>query len=75
MIFLTQTFLPGTGTPEAGGEDFFIAGISCENFKDKNFVGADIVELSPEIDSTGNSSVFGTKVLRETIACLMHGQE
>jgi len=38
--------------------------------KDKNFVGADLVELAPEIDSTGNSSVFAAKVLRETILAM-----
>ena len=39
--------------------------------KNKNFVGADIVELAPEIDPTGNSAVFGTKVLREVSAVLL----
>ena len=36
----------------------------------KNFVGCDVVELSPEIDSTGNSDVFAAKVVRELIICL-----
>ena len=33
--------------------------------RDKNFVGADVVELAPELDSSGNSSVFAAKVVRE----------
>jgi agmatinase len=38
--------------------------------KEKHFVGADVVELSPDIDPTGNSDVFAAKVLREIILLL-----
>ena len=71
LDFFDPAFLPGTGTPEAGGEDFHCFISLVKILKDKNFVGADIVELAPEIDPTGNSSVFGTKVLRETAASLL----
>ena len=70
LDFFDPAFLPGTGTPEAGGEDFhaFIAlvKILCR----KNFVGADVVELAPSIDPTGNSSVFASKVVRELLLTL-----
>ena len=31
----------------------------------KNLVGADVVELAPMLDATGNSSCFASKVVRE----------
>ncbi|MBT4789979.1 MAG: agmatinase, partial [Halobacteriovoraceae bacterium] len=46
----------------------FIKIIKC--LKDKNFVGADIVELAPMIDSTGNSAAFAAKVTREVLLAL-----
>ena len=70
LDYFDPAFLPGTGTPEAGGEDFHSFISLLKILQNKKFVGADIVELAPEIDSTGNSSVFATKVLREVIACL-----
>lgn len=70
LDYFDPSFLPGTGTPEPGGEDFhsFISLIKI--LQSKNFVGCDVVELSPEIDSSDNSSVFATKVLREIILLL-----
>ena len=70
LDFFDPAFLPGTGTPEPGGEDFHCFISLMKVLSEKNFVGADIVELAPEIDSTENSSVFGTKVLREIICTL-----
>lgn len=70
LDFFDPAFFPGTGTPEAGGENFhnFIKIIKL--LAKKNFVGADIVELAPMIDSTGNSSVFAAKVTREILLAL-----
>jgi len=74
LDFFDPAYLPGTGTPEAGGEDFqsFIGIVKV--LKEKNLVGADVVELAPSIDPTGNSEVFGAKVVRELILA-MHGEE
>jgi agmatinase len=57
--------LPGLGTPEAGGifyDDFtgFLPG-----FKQLDIVGMDVLEISPEYDPQGNSSIFAAKVIRE----------
>jgi len=38
----------------------------------KNLVGADVVELAPMLDSTGNSSCFASKVTREIILAMNH---
>ena len=70
LDYFDPSFLPGTGTPEAGGEDFHSFISLMKLLKEKNFVGADVVELSPEIDPTGNSDVFAAKVLREIILLL-----
>lgn len=70
LDFFDPAYLPGTGTPEAGGETFHSFIKLMKILKNKNFVGADIVELSPSIDPTGNSDVFAAKVLRETVLAL-----
>lgn len=70
LDYFDPSFLPGTGTPEPGGETFHSFIKLIKILKNKNFVGADVVELSPEIDSSGNSDVFATKVVRELILCL-----
>ncbi len=72
LDYFDPSFFPGTGTPEPGGEDFHSFISLCKILKNKNFVGCDVVELSPEIDSTGNSDVFAAKVVRELIICLDH---
>jgi agmatinase len=70
LDYFDPCFVPGTGTPEAGGEDFhsFISLVKILN--EKNFVGCDVVELAPNIDQTGNSDVFATKVVRELILAM-----
>jgi len=70
LDYFDPAFLPGTGTPEAGGEDFpsFIEIVRA--LKVKKLVGGDVVELAPALDPTGNSAVFAAKVVRELIlAC------
>ncbi len=70
LDYFDPSFFPGTGTPEPGGEDFHSFVSLCKLLKNKNFVGCDVVELSPPIDQTGNSDVFAAKVVRELILCL-----
>ncbi len=70
LDYFDPAIFPGTGTPEPGGEDFhsFISLIKIINTK--KLIGADVVELSPPIDKTGNSEVFAAKVVRELILVL-----
>lgn len=70
LDYFDPSFFPGTGTPEPGGETFHSFVKLIKVLREKNFVGADITELSPEIDSSGNSSVFATKVVREVMLVL-----
>ena len=70
LDYFDPSFFPGTGTPEPGGEDFHSFISLMKILEHKHFVGADVVELSPSIDATGNSDVFAAKVVREIILLL-----
>ena len=70
LDFFDPAFLPGTGTPEAGGENFQSFMGLLHLLDGKNFVGADIVELAPGIDGTGNSSFMAAKVMREIMLAM-----
>ncbi len=70
LDFFDPSFLPGTGTPEAGGESFHTFIKFMKILKTKNFIGADVVELAPHIDSSGNSAAFASKVVRETLLAM-----
>jgi agmatinase len=64
------SLLPGTGTPEAGGI-FFQEYIELLKELDKiNIVGADLVELSPYIDSSNASTIVASQILRELLMIL-----
>jgi agmatinase len=64
------SLLPGTGTPEAGGI-FFQEYIELLKELDKiNIVGADLVELSPYIDSSNTSTIVASQILRELLMIL-----
>jgi agmatinase len=70
LDFFDPAFLPGTGTPEAGGEDFHGFMKILKILNRKNFVGADVVELAPMLDPTNNSACFASKVTREIMLAL-----
>ena len=62
---LDPSIFPGTGTPEAGGITMKEMFSAINSMKDLNFVGADIVELSPSYDQSGVSTAVACKVVRE----------
>lgn len=67
---LDPAYLPGTGTPEPGGVTFnelLEALLSLNGF---NIVGADIVELAPDYDSSGASTKATSKLIREIVLLL-----
>lgn len=68
---LDPSIFPGTGTPEPGGYQFnqLMEIVYC--LKDKNLVGADLVELSPPYDAHGNSSIVACKILREVLLLML----
>lgn len=67
LDYFDPAYLPGTGTPESGGEDFHSFIRLNKILARKNLVGADVVELAPKIDPTGNSSVLATTIVRELL--------
>ena len=67
---LDTSIMPGTGTPEAGGMTFKELNEWFYYLKDFNIVGADVVELSPDYDSSGTSTAVATKVIRELLMAM-----
>jgi len=64
------SLISGTGTPEAGGIFFQDYIELLQQIKDINIVGADIVELAPQIDPTNVSTIVASKILREMLMIL-----
>ena len=67
LDWFDPSLLPGTGTPEPGGFFWNDFEVILETLKNFRIVASDIVELSPEIDNSGVSSVVAAKVLRSLI--------
>lgn len=59
--------LPGTGTPEPGGVDWWTFQRFIQIMQGSNIVGMDVVELAPQLDASGCSSVLAAKVVREML--------
>ena len=64
---LDPSVMSGTGTPESGGMQFNELMGWFEYLKDFDIVGADVVELAPDYDTSGVSTAVATKVIRELL--------
>lgn len=64
---LDPSIMPGTGTPESGGMDFNTLIGWFEYLKQFDIVGADVVELAPDYDTSGVSTAVAAKVIRELL--------
>ncbi len=62
---LDPSIFPGTGTQEPGGITFKEMIEGLKNLRGLNIVGADIVELAPNLDASGTSTACACKVVRE----------
>ena len=62
--------MPGTGTPEPGGFLWQHFAELVDELKHHNLVGADVVELAPQLDPSGISSVLAAKVTRSLLLLL-----
>ncbi len=71
MDVLDPSLVSGVTTPEPGGLTFREVMEYFAVFQGMNIVGADIVELAPDYDTTFVSSVSASKVVRE-ILMLLH---
>jgi agmatinase len=63
--------LPGVGTPEPGGLTFHAFLYILKELQSLRVVGFDVVELTPDYDPTGISSVTASVILREMILTLL----
>jgi|TARA_Y100001968_G_C19348410_1_gene713313 guanidinopropionase len=67
---LDPVFAPGTGTPEVGGITTVEAQTLLRGLKGLNLIGADVVEVAPPFDQTGNTALVGATMMYE-ILCLL----
>ncbi len=67
---LDTSIMPGTGTPECGGLKFNDLIGWFKYLSHFNIVGADVVELAPDYDASGVSTVVAAKVIRELLMTL-----
>jgi agmatinase len=70
MDVFDPSCVPGVTTPEPGGLTFNDVMEYFSVFSGLNIVGADIVELSPDYDTTFVSSISASKVAREMLMLL-----
>lgn len=67
---LDPAYTPGTGTPEIGGLTTREGLALVRGLRGAALVGADVVEVSPPFDPTGNTALVGATMMYE-ILCLM----
>ncbi len=67
---IDPTFAPGTGTPEVGGINVREAQLIIRHLNSLNFIGADVVEVSPPFDVNNMTSLVGATIAFE-ILCTM----
>ncbi len=67
---IDPAYTPGTGTPEIGGLTTREALAVLRGLRGLNFVGADVVEVSPPFDNSGNTALVGATLMYE-ILCLL----
>jgi len=67
---LDPAFAPGTGTVEIGGLTIWQALEIIRGSAGLNIVGADLVEVSPPYDLSGNTALIGANLLYEMLCVL-----
>ena len=67
---IDPAYAPGTGTPEVGGYTTHDAQVMLRGLDGLNLIGADVVEVSPPFDPSGNTALVGATMLFE-ILCLV----
>ena len=66
---IDPSFAPGTGTPEIGGITTIEAQGLIRGLRRLNLVGADVVEVSPPFDPSGNTALIAATIMFE-ILCI-----
>ncbi len=68
--FVDPAFAPGTGTPEIGGPNSYEAIRVVRLLEGVRIAGADLVEVSPPFDQSGNTAFLGASIMFELL-CVM----
>ena len=67
---IDPAFAPGTGTPEIGGFTTREAQLLVRKLQGLNLIGADLVEVSPPFDESGNTAWVGVSMMFELLCML-----
>jgi guanidinopropionase len=67
---LDPVFAPGTGTPEVGGLTTVEAQRLLRGLRGLDLVGADVVEVSPPFDPSGNTALVAATMMYEILCPL-----
>ena len=70
---LDPAYAPGTGTPEVGGLTSIQAQELLRGLRGLNLIGADVVEVAPAYDQTGNTALVGATMMYEILCLLAEG--
>lgn len=70
---LDPAYAPGTGTPEIGGMTTHEAQLLVRGLDGINCVGADVVEVSPPFDLSGNTALAAATLLFEILCVAASG--
>ncbi len=65
--FVDPAYAPGTGTPEIGGPNSFVALQVVRELTGVNIIGADVVEVSPPFDQSGATAFLGASIMFELL--------
>ncbi len=71
---IDPAYAPGTGTPVPGGLTSFEALSLTRALAGASIVGLDVVEISPDHDSTGNTSLLAATLLAQMLASVAQGR-
>jgi guanidinopropionase len=67
---IDPVYAPGTGTPEIGGLTPFEGQQIIRGLRNNNLVGADLVEVSPPFDQSGNTALVAATMVYEILCVL-----
>jgi agmatinase len=70
MDCMDPAYAPGTGTPVPGGITSYEALAIARSLTGIHIVGLDVVEISPDHDPSGNTSLLAATVLAQLLAAL-----
>jgi agmatinase len=70
MDCMDPAYAPGTGTPVPGGLNSYEALTIARSLVGVNMVGIDVVEISPDHDPSGNTSLLAATMLAQLLASL-----